>query len=74
MGAGNDSYGLDWRLKIRFFFLPASLWEHFGSLWMGLGGSWARIELILGTMVPNWTTGSYFWRLQAALWVGLGAP
>ena len=74
MGAGNDSCGQDWRQKILFVYLPASLWEHFGSLWMDLGGSWIDSGLRLGTMVPNWSIGSHFWCLQAALWVGLGAP
>ena len=74
MGAGSVSCGRDWRLKILLFYLLAPLWEHFASLWMGLGSTWVEIGFRLGTMAPNWNIGSYFWSLQAALWVGLGAP
>ena len=37
-----------------FFYLPAPLWEHFGSLWMDLGGSWLQIELRLGSDWAPW--------------------
>ena len=36
-----------------FVYLPASSFEHFESLWMGLGSSWGQIGFTLGTMAPN---------------------
>ena len=36
-----------------FVYLPASFFEHFESLWMGLGSSWAQTGVRLGTMAPN---------------------
>ena len=57
-----------------FIYVPASLWEHFGSLWMVFEGSWADGGFRLDTMGLNCSIGSHFWSLQAALWVGLGDP
>ena len=69
MGAGNDSCGRDWRLKI--LSLPSGFTLE--AFWMDLGGSWIATGFRLGTMAPNWSIGNHFWCLQAALWVGLGA-
>ena len=70
-GVGNSVLGRDWQLKI---YILVSLREHFGSLWVDLGGSWIDSGLKLGATGPHWSIGSHFWCLRAALWVGFGAP
>ena len=36
-----------------FVYLPASFSQHFESLWMDPGGSWAQIGVRLSTMAPH---------------------
>ena len=85
MGGGDGWWGwMGWELAMTvvaatgdrrcFFYLLASLWAYFESLWMDPADSWIQNGHTLGAIGLYWSRRGHFGCLQAPFWEGLGTP